>query len=178
MHSDNSCWGGELKRCSVASYENSFFSSRGSWLGHQRYKEKDRDILIEKKEAKDLTWWKFSSSVFLLSAESAWSLRTEAGRTSRSFILLYRWLSVWRTLMTASCKWRNEGRGTRSSVAIAHPEWRMLLKGCAVTSPLRLRSSLWVLTAPGSSPKCSMVTSSSMRLWALQVARAVEKLNS
>lgn len=155
MHSDNSCWGGELKLCSVASCENSFFSPQGSWLVSQREKEKERDILIEKK-AKDLTWWKLNSSVFLLSAGNAWSLSTEARRTSRPFILLYRWLSVWRTLMTASCKWRNEGRGTRSSVAIACPELRMLLKGRAIASCLRLRSALSVLIAPGSSPQCAV----------------------
>lgn len=122
MRSDNSCWGGELKLCSVASCENSFFRPQGSWLVSQREKEKERDILIEKK-AKDLTWWKLNSSVFLLSAGNAWSLSTEARRTSRPFILLYRWLSVWRTLMTASCKWRNEGRGTRSSVALPVQSW-------------------------------------------------------
>lgn len=153
MHSDSSCWGGELKlQCGVL---RELVSQPPGKLVRYSKGERERDILIEKK-AKHLTWWKLNSSVFLLSAGSAWSLSTEARRTSRPFILLYRWLSVWRTLMTASCKWRNEGRGTWSSVAIARPELRMLLKGCAIASCLRLRPSLSVLTAPGPSPQCAV----------------------
>lgn len=69
--------------------------------------------------------------VFLLSSQHLWSLSTRPRRTSGPFILLYKWLSVWRMLMTGEMK----GEEYRSSVAFVLPELRMFLKGCAMVSP-------------------------------------------
>lgn len=154
---------------------NSFFSSQGSWLVSQREQRKRETYLIEKK-AKDLTWWKLNSSVFLLrlGTHGLWVQKQEGLLDPSSFSI--DGCQSGEPLMTASCKWRNEGRGTRSSVAIACPELRCFWKDVQLHPASAFRFS----PVSGSLPRdlaLSVLPSSSMRLWALQAVRAVAKLN-